>query len=79
MKSSWMLVAGFFFAVMGICVKLGSSEFSALELVFSRSLFGLVFIAGIIKLGGTLATSHGRMHVSRGLSGLACFHSIFIP
>jgi drug/metabolite transporter (DMT)-like permease len=72
MKSSWMLVAGFFFAVMGIGVKLGASEFSALELVFYRSLFGLIFIAAIIKVrGGSLATSHGRMHVSRGLSGLA--------
>jgi drug/metabolite transporter (DMT)-like permease len=78
MKSSWMLVAGFFFAVMSICVKLGSSEFSALELVFYRSLFGLVFIAGIIKFrGGTLATSHGRMHVSRGLSGLASLSFYF--
>jgi drug/metabolite transporter (DMT)-like permease len=78
MKSSWMLVAGFFFAVMGICVKLGSSEFSALELVFYRSLFGLVFIAGIIKVrGGTLATTHGRMHVSRGLSGLASLSFYF--
>jgi drug/metabolite transporter (DMT)-like permease len=78
MKSSWMLVAGFFFAVMGICVKLGSSEFSALELVFYRSLFGLVFIAGIIKVrGGTLATTHGRMHISRGLSGLASLSFYF--
>jgi|ERR1700674_61661 drug/metabolite transporter (DMT)-like permease len=78
MKSSWMLVAGFFFAVMGICVKLGSIEFSALELVFYRSLFGLVFIAGIIKVrGGTLATKHGRMHISRGLSGLASLSFYF--
>jgi drug/metabolite transporter (DMT)-like permease len=73
-----MLVAGFFFAVMGICVKLGSNEFSALELVFYRSLFGLVFIAAIIKArGGTLATSQGRMHVSRGLAGLASLSFYF--
>jgi drug/metabolite transporter (DMT)-like permease len=71
MKSSWMLVAGFFFAVMGICVKLGADEFSALELVFYRSLFGLVFIAAFIKVrGGSLATTNLRMHLSRGLAGL---------
>lgn len=70
MKSSWMLVASLLFAAMGICVKFASEYFSAIELVFYRSFLGLIFIGGIITLRkGSLATTHFRMHVSRGLTG----------
>jgi drug/metabolite transporter (DMT)-like permease len=72
MKSSWMLVAGLLFAVMGTCVKLGGEYFSALEMVFYRSLFGLIFIGGVILWRGVSpVTSNVRMHLSRGLSGVA--------
>lgn len=39
-----MLVAAFFFAIMGTMVKIGGETFTSPELVFYRSLFGLVFI-----------------------------------
>ena len=39
-----MLVAAFFFAIMGTLVKIGGETFTSPELVFYRSLFGLVFI-----------------------------------
>lgn len=43
--SLWMLVAALFFAIMGVLVKLGAAVgYSAAELVFYRSLFGLLFI-----------------------------------
>jgi drug/metabolite transporter (DMT)-like permease len=42
--SLWMLVAALGFAIMGALVKLGAQKFSTAELVFYRSLFGLVFI-----------------------------------
>jgi len=42
--SLWMLVAALGFAIMGALVKLGAQKFSSAELVFYRSLFGLVFI-----------------------------------
>jgi len=42
--SLWMLVAAFFFAIMGTLVKIGGETFSSPELVFYRSFFGLVFI-----------------------------------
>jgi len=42
--SLWMLVAAFFFAIMGTLVKIGGETFTSPELVFYRSLFGLVFI-----------------------------------
>lgn len=47
--SLWMLVAAFFFAVMGTLVKIGSETFTSPELVFYRSLFGLVFIFALTK------------------------------
>lgn len=43
-----MLVAAFFFAVMGACVKLGAQKFSSAELVFYRSLFGLLAISAFV-------------------------------
>lgn len=42
--SLWMLVAAFFFAIMGVLVKIGGQTFSSAELVFYRSFFGLLFI-----------------------------------
>ena len=70
MKSSWMVVAGFLFALMGVFVKLGAKDFSSAELVFYRSLIGLVVIYAIVRQQRlSLATAHRRMHIWRGLSG----------
>ncbi len=70
MKSGWMVVAGFLFGLMGVFVKLGSQHFSSAELVFYRSLIGLVVIFGIVRAQGlSLATPHVASHVWRGLSG----------
>jgi drug/metabolite transporter (DMT)-like permease len=70
MKSGWMVVAGFLFALMGVFVKLGAQHFSSAELVFYRSLVGLVVIYAIVRHQGlSLATPHRRMHLWRSLSG----------
>ena len=70
MTSSWMLVAGFFFATMAVFVKLASTQFDASELAFYRSLLTLVMAFGMIKVaGGTLRTNHLKWHLSRGLAG----------
>ena len=74
MKSTWMLVAGFLFALMGVLVKLASMRFSSPELVFYRSLFGLLSIYVVIVLTTRqwltpLATPHAASHVRRGLTG----------
>ena len=42
--SLWMLVAALGFAIMGAMVKVGAQKFSSAELVFYRSLFGLLVI-----------------------------------
>lgn len=82
MKSTWMLVAGFMFALMGVLVKLASVSFSAPELVFYRSLFGLLSIYVVIVLSyrqwlAPLATRHGLDHVKRGLSGFVALVMYF--
>src|SRR5512135_132263 len=65
-----MLVAGLSFACMGVFVKLGAAHFSSSELVFYRSFFGLLFIAGILLRKHTsLVTPHWRGHLWRGLAG----------
>lgn len=81
MKASWMVVAGLFFGCMTLFVKLGANRFSDVELVFYRSLFGLVTIAVIVVARRyPLRTSYVRMHLWRSLSGFAAlmlfFHSI---
>ncbi|MCA1925795.1 MAG: DMT family transporter [Thiobacillus sp.] len=82
MKSSWMLVAAALFALMGVLVKHLSAQFSSAELVFYRSVFGLVAIWIVIaashrRLLAPLATPHARAHVWRGLSGFSALVLFF--
>jgi drug/metabolite transporter (DMT)-like permease len=68
--SLWMLVAALGFAIMGALVKIGAQKFSAAELVFYRSVFGLASIwlyIAIAKL--PLRTNHISKHMSRSLVG----------
>ena len=78
MKSSWMIVAGVLFSLMGAFVKLGSVYFSSAELVFYRSLIGLLVIYLIIKTQQkSLATPYWKMHVWRGVSGFIALMFFF--
>lgn len=65
-----MLVAGLGFAMMGACVKLGANHFSNTELVFYRSLFGLLSILVII-IPQRLPISNGQFkkHLARSVVG----------
>lgn len=66
----WMLVAGLFFACMGALVKIGAQKFSSNELVFYRSLFGLLAIFLITRTGRkSLATRRWQLHLSRSMLG----------
>lgn len=67
-----MIVAACFFAMMGVFVKLGSQSFSAVELVFWRTLFGVVLMSwAAVQQHGSLATPNLRYHIQRGLLGFA--------
>lgn len=70
MQSLWMVAASLLFACMGVCVKLGSTQFSAGELVFYRSFIPVLLLYGYVRLAGlSLFTSHWRTHVTRGFAG----------
>lgn len=76
--SLWMLVAALGFAVMGALVKVGASKFSSAELVFYRSVFGLIAIYAFIfakKL--PLKTPVIGKQMSRGLVGFAALVLFF--
>lgn len=76
--SFWMLVAGLLFACMGVLVKIGAQKFTSTELVFYRSLFGLLAILLVIGTGrGQLRTRHWRLHLSRSLLGFAALSLFF--
>lgn len=70
MTSSWMLVAGFFFAGMGVLVKLGSAHFDAVELAFYRSLGSLLFVTTfIVARRGTVRSPYLATHLIRSTAG----------
>ncbi|MBP7566784.1 MAG: DMT family transporter [Burkholderiaceae bacterium] len=75
MQSLWMVLGAFFFACMGVCVKLASADFNNAELVFWRGIVGVVFMGIFARSRGvTLGTRYPGMHVWRsmiGVTGLA--------
>jgi drug/metabolite transporter (DMT)-like permease len=81
MTSSWMLVAGFLFATMGVFVKLGSRHFDPAELALYRSMFSFLSMLAVLAMrGGTFRTRYATGHVMRGVIGttslIAYFYAI---
>ena len=81
MTSSWMLLAGFFFAAMAMLVKLGGAHFDAIELGFYRSLASFLFIGAFVLVRRERVWNpHMGMHLWRGLAGtvsvIAYFYAI---
>jgi drug/metabolite transporter (DMT)-like permease len=81
--SAWMLFAGACFALMGVFVKLGGAWFSSHELVFYRSLVGLVLLlAGITLHRGlrgelNLLGPQTGLQIRRGLVGFVALATFF--
>ncbi len=76
-----MVLAAFFFATMGVGVKVASGSFNTFELVFYRGLVGVAFLGLIMRARGTsLRTPVPMMHLWRCLVGvlslMAWFYSI---
>jgi len=70
MQSLWILVSGFFFALMGVFVKLGAQHFATAELVFYRSLTTLLVAFLMLRWNGIpWRSSKPWMHFKRGLTG----------
>jgi S-adenosylmethionine uptake transporter len=65
-----MVAASFFFACMGVCVKLAAESFSAAEVVFYRSAISLIFMFAVVYLRGIpIRTPHWRFQLWRSASG----------
>lgn len=78
MQSLWMIVAALLFSLMGVAVKLASSQYNTWEIVFYRGLVGLIVIGAMIAMHSrrthgsireALATRRIGMHLTRGISG----------
>jgi len=70
MTSSWMLVAGLFFAAMALFVKLGGAHFEAIELGFYRSLGAFLFVAAfVVARRERVWNPHMGTHFLRSLAG----------
>ena len=83
MGSAWMLLAGACFALMGVFVKLGAAWFSSHEMVFYRSLVGLLLMLVGISLhqgwrgGLQLLGPHTGLQIRRGLVGFVALATFF--
>lgn len=70
-QSLWALVAAASFSIMAAFVKLCSDQMGAFELVFYRSLFGVLAISiFIIKDKKTIVTPLWKLHVLRSVLGV---------
>ncbi len=78
-----MLLAGACFALMGVFAKIGVVWFSSHELVFYRSLVGLLLLLGGISLqrgwrgGMVFFGPHAGMQIRRGLIGFVALATFF--
>jgi S-adenosylmethionine uptake transporter len=70
MQALWMVLGAFFFATMGVGVKVASGSFNTFELVFYRGLVGIVLMSLLLRAHGTpLRTPVPLMHVWRSAVG----------
>ena len=69
-QSLWALAAAALFSLMAVFVKLCSGHFGSLELVFYRSLIGIVTIGMFVRSQGlSLRTQHLGGHIKRAVLG----------
>lgn len=69
-QSLWALAAALLFSLMAACVKLTNGELTTLEMVFYRSLFGVLTISLFVKRRGlSLKTPHLMGNLTRSILG----------
>ena len=70
MQALWMLLASFFFACMGVCIKFASAHFNSFEIVAYRGVVGMAVLLGLTRWQGvTLRTAVPWMHLWRSVVG----------
>ena len=72
--SLWILVSGFLFTLMSMSAKICANYFTLFEILFWRSLFGIVCVASLmIYQGVPFPTKHPMAHIKRCVAGILCF------
>ncbi|MGL3104565.1 DMT family transporter [Bradyrhizobium sp. BR 1432] len=85
MQAIWIIVGSVLIAVMGACIKLAAAHFTTAEIIFCRSLIGMLCMWGFARWEGvSLRTDFARRHAWRGLvsfgSLAAWFYAVtFLP
>jgi S-adenosylmethionine uptake transporter len=70
MQALWMVLGAFFFATMGVGVKVASGSFSTFEIVFYRGVISIAFLVVLLRAHGTsLRTPVPLMHAWRSALG----------
>jgi S-adenosylmethionine uptake transporter len=70
-QALWMVLAAFFFATMGVGVKVASGSFNTFELVFYRGVVSVIFLGLVLRARGTrLRTPVPMMHAWRSVIGV---------
>lgn len=70
MKSLWMLSASFFFSLMAVFVKMGAEDFGTCELIFYRSISGVILLYSFVRAKGyTIVTPYLFGHFKRSFIG----------
>ena len=71
MQSLWMLFAAFSFSLMGVGVKLASEFYNTGEIVFYRSLIGVLIMWALLAAQGTpVRTPQMAVHIKRSVFGV---------
>lgn len=71
MQSLWMLFAAFAFSLMGVGVKLASEFYTTGEIVFYRSLIGVLIMWGLLSYQRIpVRTPQMTMHIKRSVFGV---------
>ena len=78
MQALWMVLAAFFFATMGVGVKIASGSFNTFELVFYRGVVSVIFMGLVLRTRGTsLKTTIPMMHAWRSVIGVLSLSTWF--
>ncbi|TNF55369.1 MAG: DMT family transporter [Burkholderiales bacterium] len=79
MQALWMLLASFFFASMGVCIKFASVHYNSFEIVAYRGAVGVLFLLAVTRTRGvSLRTSVPMMHFWRSVVGTIALTSWFV-
>ena len=78
MQILWMVLASFFFATMGVCIKFAAEHFNTAEIIFYRGIISMLLLWLLARTQGIgLRTTYPLMHAWRSLVGVVSMGAWF--